>query len=157
VVRVRVGNTTRRTLLEHLLNGGVGADALRGGTAKNGFFGGGGNDRIFGEDGDDTLYGDGGNDTLNGGSGTDMLVGGAGADVFAFAAGSNADTINDFQDGIDLLDFAGMASVGSFANLRIMQLSPTEARIGYFDGVQDVELLIKSSTSFVVNQPDFIY
>ncbi|MBI5942552.1 MAG: hypothetical protein HY859_19270, partial [Caulobacterales bacterium] len=55
-----------------------------------------------------------GDDILIGGTGADSLTGGAGADVFVFTAGGGADTINDFEDGVDLIDasaFGGFVSV----------------------------------------------
>ncbi|MBL4543940.1 MAG: hypothetical protein JKP97_19525, partial [Rhodobacteraceae bacterium] len=64
---------------------------------------GGGNDTLRGGDGDDGVWG---------GIGNDLLTGGAGADRFVFAAGDDADTITDFEDGIDKLDLSdfGFAS-----------------------------------------------
>ena len=35
-----------------------------------------------------------------------MLTGGAGADCFKFTTAGDMDTITDFQDGIDVLDFS---------------------------------------------------
>ena len=54
--------------------------------------GGGGNDRLNGGSGADTLIA---------GPGQDTLSGGAGADVFVFTADGQADTITDFQPGLD--------------------------------------------------------
>ena len=71
-----------------------------------------GNDVIDGFDTDDTLEGglgndtlDGGrgNDTLTGGGGNDVLVGGAGADTFVFKVNDGVDTIEDFEDGTDII------------------------------------------------------
>ena len=74
------------------------ADTLTGGTA---------NDLIEGGMGNDTLIGGAGDDILRDGTGQDQLTGGAGADVFALVADNAADTITDFQAGVDTLDLSG--------------------------------------------------
>ncbi len=66
---------------------------------------------LVGGAGADRLEGNGGNDTLDGGADQDVLVGGAGADIFRFSAASDsavgfADTIADFQTGIDRIDLS---------------------------------------------------
>lgn len=73
------------------------------------------------------LYGNDGNNVLNGGKGADKLTGGAGADTFVFdylETGANADTILDFQSGVDHIEidkdiFAALAPLrpGSPATL----------------------------------------
>ena len=54
--------------------------------------------------GNDTLSGNAGNDTLSGGTGNDSLTGGAGSDSFVFAPGFGQDVVQDFEDGIDMVD-----------------------------------------------------
>ena len=76
------------------------------------------NDSLFGNNGDDYVQGGAGNDyvaggtdndTLNGGIGNDTLVGNSGADVFEFTDASfGTDQINDFEDGVDMLDFSAL-------------------------------------------------
>ena len=77
-------------------------------------------DTLYGLDGDDELRASGGNDTLHGGNGADLLVGGSGADTIEGGAdadvfriggyesglGSGADTITDFESGVDIIDLA---------------------------------------------------
>lgn len=64
-------------------------------------------DSITGDAANNWLYGNGGNDTLNGGSGNDFLSGGAGADIFKVSDSRfGKDTIADFEDGHDWLNFA---------------------------------------------------
>ena len=103
-------------------NGGAGNFTLTGNTLDNIIFGGGGNDTLSGLDGNDTLRGQTGNDTLSGGDGDDLLVGGsgiddltggAGADTFRFSTfesgtGANADRIQDFAQGSDIIEVAGI-------------------------------------------------
>lgn len=88
--------------------------------------GGAGNDTIHGGYGDDRLFGDEDDDRLVGGVGDDTLEGGAGADIFVFRKGSGRDTITDFEtagDAHDVVDFAGLAGIESFRDLRRNHLS----------------------------------
>jgi len=88
----------------------------------NKIYGGGGNDSLTGLDGNDELRGEAGADTLDGGDGDDLLIGGGGAladnltggassDTFRIGnydsgTGSAADTITDFEVGVDLIDLS---------------------------------------------------
>ncbi len=64
-----------------------------------------GDDFLEGFRGNDTLYGGNGADELVGGRGNDSLYGGAGADKFVFDIDHGSDTIYDFEDGIDKIEF----------------------------------------------------
>ncbi len=139
-----------------LLNGGAGADELRGGSGNDGFYGGGGNDRIYGDAGVDTIFGDGGNDRIDGGTENDVLRGGTGADTFVFQWASGSDRILDFEDGVDQLDFSQLSTVTSFEDLKIIMSSPNTVTIGYFDGTAEVELVVSSTTPFLIGASDFI-
>jgi len=57
------------------------------------------------------------NDILNGGVGNDILNGGAGADQFVFDIASGTDIIQDFADGIDLIDVTGNILANDFADI----------------------------------------
>lgn len=104
-----------------LLKGDAGADVLNGGDKNDRLHGGNDNDVLNGGTGNDKLYGDAGDDLLNGGTGKDVMAGGSGADTFVFNAGSHADTITDFEDGSDLLDFSGHAGITGMGDLKIGQ------------------------------------
>lgn len=93
------------------LSGANGADTLLGGGGRDALSGGRGNDRLQGGAGNDRMSGDDGADRLDGGGGRDVLTGGRGADLFVFGARSGADTITDFQDGIDHLSVRGSYSL----------------------------------------------
>jgi Ca2+-binding RTX toxin-like protein len=80
------------------INGGPGNNVLRGTSGKDLINGNGGNDQLVGSFGDDLL---------NGGKGNDVLMGGSGKDTFVLAAGQGADTIQDFEDGQDLIGLSG--------------------------------------------------
>lgn len=91
---------------DDILNGLDGDDRLRGGKDNDTLDGGNGNDRLRGEDGNDILIGGDGNDRLKGGSGDDLLTGGTGRDKFVFDLRGGTDTITDYVDEEDRLDFS---------------------------------------------------
>ena len=76
--------------------------------------------RVYSGDGDDLvviagasadiIQTGGGDDRIDGGGGDDRAWGGAGADVFVLRAGSGGDRIEDYQPGIDRLEFSGIAA-----------------------------------------------
>lgn len=122
-----IGGTDNDTLLGgngfDLLNGGSGNDLLNGGSGNDVLNGQDGNDRLIGSTGNDFLRGgngadflrgDNNNDYLIGGLGRDILNGGSGADQFAIVSGANADldVIQDFANGVDLLDLTGSLTFG---------------------------------------------
>lgn len=104
-----------------LLEGGAGDDIMSGGHKNDRLHGGDNNDALSGGHGNDKLFGDAGNDTLDGGVGKDVMTGGTGTDTFVFEAGAHRDTITDFENNIDQLDFSGYAGVNSIADLGIFQ------------------------------------
>jgi Ca2+-binding RTX toxin-like protein len=55
---------------------------------------------------DNTITGNDGNNALSGGGGIDILTGGTGQDRFVFTAGFGNDTVTDFTNGADTLDFS---------------------------------------------------
>ncbi len=116
------------------ISGGAGADLLIGMSNHDSVDGGGGNDHIFlgfgmdtaiggagndtieglngadhiaGNGGNDVIRGEQGTDTLIGGDGNDFLLGGTESDLFSFDGDDGADTINDFEIGIDLIEITG--------------------------------------------------
>lgn len=117
------------------IGGGASNDRIRGEGGDDVIFGGSKNDNLRGQGGEDSLYGENGNDlldggaradllaggggkdtligglgddTLIGGTNDDLLTGGNGADVFVFQTDMRRDTVTDFEDGVDLLDFSAM-------------------------------------------------
>jgi Ca2+-binding RTX toxin-like protein len=107
---------------DHLF-GGAGDDDLRGDADAMVSNARGGNDGLFGGGGGDTLFGDadrmvenaqGGDDRLSGGAGDDTLWGDAremqgnaqgGNDTFVFDGVFGNDTVGDFRQGEDQLEF----------------------------------------------------
>ncbi|WP_222440596.1 calcium-binding protein [Siccirubricoccus deserti] len=78
-------------------------------TSNDILMGTGGNDAMIGGAGDDTISGGTGNDRLRGGKGDDILQGGSGADTFIFCRADGHDQIDDFQQGVDRLEFRGIS------------------------------------------------
>ena len=90
--------------------------------------GGSGDDTIFGQNarieahggsGNDIIYGGNYSDIINGGQGNDTLIGGQGVDTFVFSADFGSDIINDFQNGLDLIDFSNNSAINSMSDLAI--------------------------------------
>jgi Ca2+-binding RTX toxin-like protein len=110
-----------------IIQAGSGDDVIRAGGGNDLVLGGAGDDRLVGGRGDgadllyggngaDTLIGWAGDDRLQGDNGADRLIGGAGADAFVFTRAiredggvldidPDRDTVLDFQQGADILDF----------------------------------------------------
>ncbi len=105
-----------------VVSGGKGTDQVFLGAGDDLFIGSSqsgslGADLISGEAGDDTIQAGDGSDRIIGGAGSDVLSGGADADTFVFDIGDGIDTILDFEDGSDLLDFSSTGL--SFADLAV--------------------------------------
>jgi Ca2+-binding RTX toxin-like protein len=100
--------------IDWLLTSGSHPNLLSGDGLANRIEGLGGNDTISGLGGNDTLDGGAGNDTLDGGSGSDRLTGGPGRDIFVLNVNgaANADTIIDFEVGIDKIHIGSRAFAG---------------------------------------------
>lgn len=95
------------------LSGLDGDDRLIGKKGNDTLVGGLGNDRLIGGSGNDILIGGDGNDRLKGGTGDDLLTGGAGRDQFKFDLRGGTDTITDYTDGEDRLDFTNFSIAGT--------------------------------------------
>ena len=147
------------TLPDHVETGswnfGVGAVAMTGNALDNAMFGSSFDDSLSGLDGNDILRGFIGADTLDGGDGDDLIVGGADADgltggagadnfrigYFESGTGAAADSIADFQTGVDTIDVSGWDSninIGgdqAFAFVGTSAFSGTAGELRYyFDG-----------------------
>jgi len=105
-------------------------DAAAGNDAVTGSIGA---DLILGGAGADTLRGGNSADTLVGGAGRDVLNGGVGPDVFRFddhaelGLGVNADLIEDFLLGSDIIDLAGVDAGASAAGNQVFAFIGTAA------------------------------
>jgi 5'-nucleotidase / UDP-sugar diphosphatase len=96
-------NVKGRGQSNDVINGQGGNDRLAGLGGNDTLRGGSGNDILLGNRGKDLLSGGEGDDFLSGGLGADTLEGGAGSDRFVIRPRFGAETILDFEDGIDFL------------------------------------------------------
>ena len=108
------------------LSGDKGDDLIIGGTADYGHVpnvlsGGDGNDTLVAGAGPsewgygtvtNSLSGDAGNDRLISDNADDQMWGGEGYDIFVFGPNNGQDTINDFEQGCDLIDLVAMGLSG---------------------------------------------
>ncbi|NER23393.1 MAG: DUF4347 domain-containing protein [Symploca sp. SIO1C2] len=133
-----------------ILFGGNGLDSLTGGAGSDILYGNDDNDELFGGIGNDILYGGAGDDLLNGGAGTDILYGNAGNDTFVLASGMGTDTIYDFEDGVDSLQFNGGIS---FGQLEIVQ-SGSSTRINLNDTGETLAILTETDAG-LITEADF--
>ena len=81
-----------------------------------------------------------------GGAGRDVTFGGAGADVFVFSAGDGADTIGDFEIGIDRLQIENLDTATAIAvawgnGMRIEWGEDSLYLVGLDAGTTDPEVL----------------
>jgi len=148
------GGAGRDTILgdggDDTLSGNAGLDTIFGSRGDDEIYGNGGgdtlygeqnNDILFGQNGQDTLYGGGSADELNGGNGRDILIGGRGRDelkggsnpdTFVFDSGDGADTILDFESGLDAIDLT--ATGLGFGDLTITDNGQGDAVVSYGGG-----------------------
>ena len=96
-------------------------------------------------------------DRIDGGTGDDVLRGGAANDTFAFGIGCGSDTIADFQDGFEKLDFSRLPAIGSAADLDIESVSAAVTVVRFFNGIENVELTITGTAPTVLDHADFLF
>lgn len=113
--------------------------------------GGRGDDLVSGSAGDDTLRGGAGNDRIAGGLGADALYGGRGRDIFDFSGDWGRDTIADYEDGRDKLDFSGSGAAG-VGDLSIAQVG-ADVVISYNGN----ELLLANTSQASLEATDFVF
>jgi hypothetical protein len=114
-----------------------------------------GNNRLEGRNGSDTLNGAGGVDVLEGGRGFDTLTGGAGADRFLFAETDwGLDTITDYEDGVDRIDFRGSGL--TFSDLTFGP-NGGNARIRYTNAGETNIIDLIGVDQSVLTETDFIF
>jgi Ca2+-binding RTX toxin-like protein len=134
------------------INGGSGQDTITGGAEGDTISGGGNQDSLDGNAGIDTISGGGGADEITGGADDDTLTGNGGHDTFIFnGANAGQDTITDFQDDIDLIQFhSGL--VDSFADLTISGNGTDHVTIAYGDNSID----LVSDHTITLTADDFV-
>ena len=90
--------------------------------------------QIIGTTADDDLAGSIQDDILFDDAGTDDLTGGLGADVFVFAADGQADTITDYEHGVDRIDISAWGIIRNIDQLTF-DITDTGLSISYGDEV----------------------
>lgn len=108
---------------------------------------------ILGNFGSNILSGLDGNDTLNGGvGGGDTLNGGTGADQFVMDLGGGLVDVEDFEDGVDLIVFAGMGA--TFDSVSIFEDSLSG---GTYVQVSDDGFLLQGISASQIDASDFLF
>jgi Ca2+-binding RTX toxin-like protein len=143
-----------------IVSGGAGKDILKGGAGRDKLVGQGGDDKLFGGNhadillggfGNDTLFGGKGRDTLDGGRGDDYLVGGQGADTFVFGKKFGFDWIEDFEDGVDMIDLSALGI--TYDDLTINPVGFVETEIIYGSNL----IVLLNVTPAQIDASDFIF
>ncbi len=141
-----------------VVNGVDGDDFLFGDGHHDMVFGGDGNDWVEGGSGNDELHGNDGNDTIVADSGFDTMFGGEGEDVFVFENGSRGGRINDFEDGVDLIDFSRIDNVSGMDKLDIEAISANRHVVSYInDDGRSVSVQITGQADTTLDSGDFLF
>ena len=111
---------------------------------------------IFGTAGNDKLYGGGGDETLTDGAGKDNLYGRAGADLFVFVADGVADSVRDYEVGIDRIDLSGW-NAGAFQNLRVIDSGTGRLAVRHGDEILSISDTARSLTAQDLTEDAFIF
>lgn len=132
-------------------------DALFGDAGANRLFGREGADLLTGRDGDDYLNGGAHADTLDGGNGNDVLRGGQHSDTFVFRAG--ADTVEDFNDDVDILMLdPGLLGGGAITAARALEFATVIGNntVFEFDTGDQITLWNVTDSSVLLDDIQFI-
>jgi Ca2+-binding RTX toxin-like protein len=155
--------------VEKFFGSAAGNDQMTAGAARATFNGQGGNDtltgganhdKLFGELGADILSGGGGNDQLFGGAGGDTMTGGALKDFFVYtetvaSGGFGADTITDWQDGVDVLKvFTGVAD--AFADFTVANNNTASVKLTLIGAVSNT-ITINGTGPINISAADFLF
>ena len=139
---------------DDVIRGGKGGDELIGHKGSDVLRGQKGWDSLDGGIGFDRLIGNQGKDTLDGGLGRDTLIGGLHADTFQFkqAEMNFADTVVDFEDGVDQFSILSEAS-RSFSDIGVRQNG--DDVILELDGVDFAE--VRNTLATDIDASDFSF
>lgn len=113
-------------------------------------------DVLLGSDGKDVIRAKSGDDLLLDGEHKDKLFGGPGSDVFEFTVDGKQDRVQDFQDGLDLIDLSA-SSVESLDQIEFTQLTNRAVRLDYDDEILIVRAWNKGDLNMSqLTEDDFI-
>ena len=107
-----------------------------------------GNDSFEGGSSDETVSGGDGDDVISAGKGDDVLAGGSGDDIFAFVKHGGSNSIQDFEDGPDLIDLTALNT--AFGDLDIQETGGHSVIT-----FGDLEIVVESVTG--LGAEDFIF
>jgi Ca2+-binding RTX toxin-like protein len=155
--------------VEKFFGSNTGNDIMTAGAARSTFNGQGGSDRLTGGANIDSLYGGAGNDRLSagaaidflyGGAGNDTMTGGADRDYFIYtetiaSGGWGADTIADWQDGLDLLKFATTVA-DAFADFTITGNGTTSVTLA-LAGAPANSIILNGAAPITLSAADFLF
>ena len=143
-------------------NSGGGNDRISG-NAGNDFIAGdavfmndaavGGNDHLRGGDGADLIYGDGQVMSATAQGGDDLLWGGEGGDRFFFVGNFGDDTIFDYEDGVDRINFADYGAGLTFEDLVITDDGAGTGTL--IDAAGFGTIALKGVSSALITEDDF--
>ena len=140
------------------MSGNGGNDFMFGEGGNDIMRGGEGNDFLEGGSSRDSMFGDAGNDILVADRGFDFLTGGADADQFVFETASRGGVINDWEDGLDKINFIRNASVNEYGDLNVNVISGDEVMLSYVnDDGRLVGIRLLSDNNFTVDDTDFLF
>ena len=156
--------------IEKFFGSNTGGDTMTAGAAAAIFYsqggsdvltGGAGNDIFSGGAGADNLTGGGGVDTLRGGKDADMLTGGAAGDRFVFgetaaSGGWGADTVGDWQDGLDKIKIDASEVSASFDDFTITGNGTSSVLIS-FDDLPSSTIELNAASAFTITAADFLF
>ncbi len=138
-------------------------NVLTGNNGSNDLFGGLGNDTLDGGAGGvDNLFGEEGNDILNGNAGANSLFGGIGDDTFVFEEVESFTTIEDFEQGSDIIDMTalGFDNFADFeAQADIFTTTDGDAFISYVapDSGPQIVIVVAGVDSASLTPDDFLF
>jgi Ca2+-binding RTX toxin-like protein len=146
-----VDDSIRGTSLTDWIDGDVGSYELHGLEGDDFLFGKHGNDALFGGAGNDFIAGGAHNDTLISGAGNDILIGGSDSDVFHFTAETGHNSILDFQNSVDSLEFGlgfhfDHLQIQSHVNSVVLSFSNIE---GFSIALQDISFVYINANNFM--------
>lgn len=136
------------------LNGSAAANLIEGTVGNDLLVGSSSHDELSSGAGDDQLVGRVGDDILNGGIGRDTISGGEGHDIFILAPGEGPDTIVDFVEGVDSIQFAGGLTSRDVSMTRqgdstFIKIAATNELLATLTGVPSLQTVDTPDVSFI--------
>jgi Ca2+-binding RTX toxin-like protein len=156
--------------VEKFFGSNTGNDMMTAGAARSTFNGQGGDDALTGGANIDTYFGGAGNDTLStggasdflqGGVGNDTMTGGALRDFFVYtetiaSGGWGADTITDWQDGLDLLKIASVTGADNIADFAIAGQGTNHVVLALAASPTNT-ITLDSASAITITAADFVF